>query len=183
MKNPMSGPRGEASTHKDSPESGQVTIGRIIKAFGLQGQLLVEPLTDFPERFAPESIVLLQGSPRTIQHSRLTKGWWVLKLEGINTLEEACQLRDEPLTIGEADLHPLPQGQYYRFQIVGLRVYTTAGEYLGDITDILETGSNDVYVVKGAGKETLVPAIAEFIHEVDLEGRRIVIEMEGASST
>ncbi len=176
MKDPRARPRAEVS-----PESGQVAIGKVLKAFGLRGRLLVEPLTDFPERFAPDSVVFLRGHPRLIKSSKPARGRWVLQLEGINTLEEARQLRDELLTIRDSDLHPLPQGQYYQFQMIGLRVYTTAGQYLGDISDILETGSNDVYVVKGPGRELLVPAIADFVREVDVEGRRMVVEIKGLS--
>ena len=161
---------------------GLVAIGRVIKAFGLRGQILVEPLTDFPERFAPESIVLVQGRPHAIEKSREAKGRWILTLEGIHSLEEARRLRDECLTIKESNLRPLPPGQYYQFQILGLGVYTSAGQYLGEVSDILTTGSNDVYVVKGSGVEFLVPAIADFIREIDVEGGRMVVEMPMDSS-
>lgn len=174
-------PRPRTESPEPVLDKGLVAIGKVAKAFGIRGQILVESLTDFPDRFATKRVVRVQGHPRAIVESRQTKGRWVLKLEGIDSLEEALQLRGQLLTIEESDLRPLPQGQYYRFQILGLKVFTPSGEYLGDISEVLDTGSNDVYIVNGAGKERLIPAISDVIREIDLEGRRMVVETMGGS--
>jgi 16S rRNA processing protein RimM len=72
---------------------------------------------------------------------------------------------------------PLPEGAYYHFQIVDMRVYTRGKEYLGIITQVLSTGSNDVYVVCHQGRELLVPALEGVVREVDVEGRRMVVDL------
>ncbi|MFQ5934031.1 MAG: ribosome maturation factor RimM, partial [Dehalococcoidia bacterium] len=125
---------------------------------------------------------LLQGQPHVIVSSRQQKGQWVLRLEGIDSRDQSEELRDELLYIPEGDLHPLPPGQYYRFQMLGLRVYTVGGVCLGQISEVLATGSNDVYVVTGAGGELLIPATTDVIQEVNLEGGRVVVDLPEASS-
>ena len=72
---------------------------------------------------------------------------------------------------------PLPAGQYYRFQIIGLQVWTTLGDYLGKVEDVLPTGSNDVYVVQSEAGELLVPAIDDVVKKIDVEGNRMVVEL------
>ena len=177
MQQQKPGPRGKGTSPQPHPDTNLVTIGRVTKPFGLKGQVMVEPLTDFPDRFAPNSTILIRGRRHTITKSRSSKGRWTLKLEGIDHLDEAKMLRGELLKIEASDLRPLPQGQYYRFQILGLEVVTPSGESLGRVSDILQTGANDVYVVTGTGKERLVPALSDVIQEVDLEAGRMVVEL------
>ena len=158
-----------------------MAIGKVLRPFGLRGQILVEPLTDFPERFSPEQVLIVRGRPRAIVASQRKKSRWILKLEGIDTPAESEELRDEPLHIRASELHPLPPGQHYRFQLLGLKVYTTGGEYLGDISEILATGSNDVYVVTGTGKELLIPALADVVRNVDVDGGKMVVQIPEGS--
>lgn len=134
-------------------------------------------LTDFPERFQPGQVLLLRGQPYTIQNSRHRGDRWVLKLEGIDSRNDAEALRGLILHVEGTDLHPLEPRQYYRFQMLGLQVYTVGGQLLGEISDVLETGSNDVYVVTGPGGEVLVPATSEVVLEVDLEEGRVVADL------
>ena len=171
------GPRDKDTSPQPHPDPNLITIGKVIKAFGLKGQVMVESLTEFPDRFAPNSAVLIRGRRYTISKSRSNRGRWTLKLEGIDHLDEARKLRGELLQIEASDLRPLPQGEYYRFQILGLEVVTPSGESLGQVTDILQTGANDVYVVTGTGKERLVPALPDVIREVDLGAGKMVVEL------
>ena len=153
-----------------------INVARIIKPFGLRGRIVIESLTDFPDRFAPGSILLLDNQPFEVTASRPQKHRWVLKLKGVDSPEDAETLRGALLQIPESDLHPLPEGQHYRFQVIGLLAVTLGGEELGKVTDVLETGSNDVYLVKGPAGERLVPALPQFIAEIDLESGRIIVE-------
>lgn len=89
----------------------------------------------------------------------------------------AAALRGKLLAIPQAEAMPLGEGEYFHHQILGLEVYTTTGERLGPIVEIMVTGSNDVYVVDRQGQEVLIPAIADVVQEVDLEGGRLVIEV------
>ena len=160
-----------------SPDTGPIAIARVLKPIGLKGQVLVEPLTDFPDRFSPGKALLLEGEPRTIQSSSRRKARWALKLEGIDSRTDAESLRDMVLHIEESDIHDLGPRQYYRFQLLGLEVYTVGGQLLGEISDVLETGSNDVYVVAQSEGELLIPATSDVVREVDLEGGRLVADV------
>lgn len=156
-----------------------VTVARVIKPFGLRGRLVVEPLTDFPDRFATGSALFIDDQPFKITASRTQKGRWVLKLKGVDTPEDAEALRGALLQIPESELHPLPQGEYYRFQIIGLLAVTRDGRELGPVKDVLETPANDVYQVQTSDGELLVPALPDFVAEIDLQaGRMVVEEME-----
>jgi 16S rRNA processing protein RimM len=100
----------------------------------------------------------------------------VVKLATIDSVEDAEKLRGQDLTIPRSELYPLPQGQYYTFQIIGLKVVTTEGELLGHITEIMTTGSNDVYIVEGKRGEILIPAIEDVVKSIDLKKGKVVIE-------
>jgi 16S rRNA processing protein RimM len=104
-----------------------------------------------------------------------------LKLAGVDTPEAAARLRDQTVLVEIADVVPLKKGQYYQYQLIGLKVITEAGEALGELTEILETGANDVYVVTGAeGREILLPATDEVIRAIEVErGEMVVRRLEG----
>lgn len=152
------------------------TVGRIVAPWGIRGEVKVEILTDNPKRFAPNSHVFLKGSPVLIERARAIGKSAVVKLKGVDTRNDAEALRDQVLEVPEADLMPLKPGEYYEHQIIGLLVRTKEGDVLGTVTEVLYTGSNDVYVVRGEKKEYLIPAIADVVQEIDLERGQIIIE-------
>jgi 16S rRNA processing protein RimM len=155
---------------------GYVAVARIGTAWGVSGVVKVIPLVDKRERLAPGRSVTVAGHRRTIESSRWQKGLGHLKLSGIDDRQAALALRGQLLTVPESELEPLGEGEYYRFQLVGLAVQTTGGASLGRVTDVLSTGANDVYVVQGERGEILVPATDDIVKEIDLESGRIVIE-------
>jgi 16S rRNA processing protein RimM len=138
-----------------------------------------EVLTGFPERFSllREVHVGPGRKPYRLQSARLHKGNVVLKLEGVDDPGQAAGLRGELLYVPLAEAMPLGEHEYYHYQILGLDVYTTGGRHLGAISDILETGSNDVYVVHADSQEVLIPALADVVQEVDLEHRRLIVTL------
>jgi 16S rRNA processing protein RimM len=152
-----------------------VRVGVIATPFGIRGELKVQPLTDFPARFRPGQLLWLQGEPRRIERSRWDKNDVVVKLEGIETRTQAEGLRGETLMIPEAAA--LDSDRYYLHDIIGLRVVDAAGETLGKVEDVLSTGANDVYVVRGDRGELLLPAIDDVVKEVDLAAGRLVVEL------
>jgi len=167
-------------TQSKEPREGYVAVGCILAPRGVHGELKVEPLTDFPERFAPGQVVWVGGLRREVESSRPQRSQVLLKLAGIDSSEQAAGLRDELLEVPQEELTALGEGRYYRFQLLGMTAYDTAGEALGTIVDILSTGANDVYVVRGPRGELLLPAIEGVIKEVDAEGGCMVVElMEG----
>jgi 16S rRNA processing protein RimM len=151
-------------------------VGRILAPWGIKGEVKVEVITDFPERFAPRNLVYLDARPFEIESCRPHKQSLVLKLTSVDSVEAAEKLRDGELTIPRSELPELPEGQYYTFQLIGLDVVTTDGKRLGRIMDIMTTGSNDVYIVEGKRGEILIPAIEDVVKSVDLKKGTITIE-------
>jgi 16S rRNA processing protein RimM len=156
------------------PES--LIVGRILAPWGMRGEVKVEVLTDFPERFAPRKVVYLNTIPLEIERCHPHKQHMVVKLATIDSVEAAERLRGQDLTIPSSELYPLPQGQYYTFQLIGLKVVTTRGQTLGRVTDIMSTASNDVYIVDGKRGEILIPAIEDVVKSIDLKKGKMVIE-------
>jgi 16S rRNA processing protein RimM len=152
-----------------------ITVGEVLGAWGLKGAFRVRSTTDFPERFDTGEIVYIAGEPHTIQSTCWQKDGVVITVDGIDTPEAAAKLRRKTLDIPQECLKKLPKGTYYHFQIIGLEVITTGGAVLGKVTDILNCG-NDVYVVKGEGKEVLIPATKDVIKSIDLKKGQMIIE-------
>jgi len=160
-----------------------VTIGQILAPWGIKGKLKVAVVTDFPQRFTPSSKIYINQQPMTIDSTEWHKGKAIIKVSTIDSIEEAQRLQGQPIEIHHSQLQPLPEGQYYHFQLIGLGVETTQGELLGNITEILTAESNDNYVVSGDRGEILIPAIEDVVKSVDLNKGRIVIEpIEGLLS-
>ena len=161
-----------------------VTIGQILAPWGIKGKLKVKVTTDFPhQRFNPSSKIFINRQSMTIDSTEWRKGKAIIKLHTIDSIEQAQKLRGQPIEIHHSQLQPLPEGQYYHFQLIGLEVQTTRGEQLGNITEILTVESNDIYVVSGNRGEILIPAIDDVVKSVDLNKGCIVIEpIEGLLS-
>ena len=160
-----------------------ITIGRILAPWGVKGKLKVAVTTDFPQRFAPSAMVYINHQPMTIESTEWHKGKAIIKLDKINSIEDATRQNGQLVEIHHSQLQALPEGQYYHFQLVGLEVWTTQGELLGSITDILPTPSNDNYAVSGSHGEFLIPAIEDVVKSIDLDKGCLVIEpIEGLLS-
>jgi 16S rRNA processing protein RimM len=153
-------------------ETEWATIGKVVAFFGVHGELKVRLLTDIPNRFA-ELDAVYSGPDhirRPIQRVRPHKGELVvLKLEGIDDANTAEALRNQNLDIPLSKLAKLPPDSYYQHDILGLSVITLDGRELGNIVDIIVTGSNDVYTIKTpGGSQVLIPAIKDVIKQIDL---------------
>ncbi|MCL4537491.1 MAG: ribosome maturation factor RimM [Nitrospirae bacterium] len=157
-----------------------VTIGRVLKEWGLKGELMVLPLTFDPERFSGLGEVAVQHQGviewKRLKSVRPHKNNLLLSFEGCGTPEDARKYRSALIKIKKSESPKLPTGVYYQYQIIGLSVYTVKGDYLGEVESIFETGSNDVYVVRGEDKEYLVPAIKDVVKEIDLESKKIIVK-------
>jgi len=151
-----------------------ITIGRALAPWGIEGKLKV--ITDFPQRFASSSTVYISRQPMAIDSAEWRKGEVIIKFDAIDSIEAARQLWGQPIEIHHSQVYSLPEGQYYHFQLIGLEVWTTQGELLGNITEILTAKSNDNYVVKWDGGEILIPAVEDVVKSIDLNKGRIVIE-------
>jgi len=160
-----------------------ITIGKIIAPWGTTGKLKVKVLTEFPQRFAPGSKLYINQQPMTISSTEWHKGVAIIKLNTIDNIKDVQRLQGQPIEIHHSQVYPLPEGQYYHFQLIGLEVWTSHGELLGTVTEILTAESNDNYVVRGAKGEILIPAIEDVVKSIDVSQGRIVIEpIEGLLS-
>lgn len=159
------------------PELHYLTIGRVKRAHGLRGELSVIVLTDFPERFEITESVYLAGQPYRLESYRWHQKNILLSLRGITDRSQAEQFKGELVQIPVEEAMPLPDGVYYLYQLIGLQMVTTAGQPLGTVVDIIETGANDVYVVEQEGRELLIPATDEVVQAVDLEQGRITVRL------
>ncbi|MGD8855231.1 MAG: ribosome maturation factor RimM [Chloroflexota bacterium] len=166
-----------------SAEPRFLVIGRILKPHGVRGEVRVEIHTDLPERFTwLESVYVGKEDPRlvAVEGVRFHKEWALLKLAGYDDRETAATLRSEWLQVPEEESIPLEEGEYFLYQLAGLQVHTEAGLYLGDIRQVLETGANNVFVVKGPLGEILIPDIGEVVLKIDFQAKRMLIRpLEG----
>lgn len=159
-----------------------VVIGRVVKPQGRRGEVLVHPLSDRPDRFASLGRALVAGPGGETREVRVTSSWphkgrHVLKLEGVDSIDDAERLRGWDLGIAEEELAPLPAGSYYHHELKGLKVADGDGVEVGVVEDVMETGAGaPILVVKGPEGETLVPLATDFVKQVDLAGQRMVIE-------
>jgi 16S rRNA processing protein RimM len=151
-------------------------VGYVRAPWGIRGDVLVDALTDFPQRFQPGATFLTNAGEYTVQRARPHKGAIAIQFQHIDTRNQAEALRGLLLEIPEAEISPLAEGQYYQFQIVGIDVVDAQGNALGRIEEVLQTGANDVYVVRNDEGELLVPAIDSVVRHVDIEAGRMVVE-------
>jgi 16S rRNA processing protein RimM len=155
------------------PRDGYVAVGRVLRPWGLRGDLKVESLSDFPERFEPGARLWLNAVERRVERSRWQKGALYLKLTGIDDPNAAGAMRDLLLEIPETELHELDADEFYHHQLVGLIVRTDDGTDLGTVAEVLSPGGNAVLVVRGARGDVLLPFIDDVIRAVDLDAGRI----------
>ena len=159
-----------------------IEIGQIVNTNGLKGVVKVNPFTDDIGKFEDLKYVYIQLKNELkkvkIEQVRYNKNQVLLKLEGIDSIEEAEKYRNFYLKTEKESKEDLGEDTYYIVDLIGLDVYTDKNEYLGKIEDVFPTGSNDVYVVKdNLGKQILIPAIADVVKEVDLKNKKMIINL------
>lgn len=158
------------------------TVGRIVNTHGVKGELKVMPTTDDPKRFEKLKSVFVERKTMEsyeIQSVRYHKDFVLLKLKGIEDMNAAELLKGSVLKIDRKDSLPLKKDEYYISDLFGLKVFTEEERYLGELIDIIETGSNDVYVVKKEDREKdlLLPAIKQVIKNVDIEEQKMIVHL------
>ena len=159
-----------------------IEIGQIVNTNGLKGVVKVNPFTDDISKFEELKYVYIQLKSELkkvkIEQVRYNKNQVLLKLEGIDSIEEAEKYRNFYLKTEKESQEDLGEDTYYIVDLIGLDVYSDKNEYLGKIEDVFPTGSNDVYVVKdNLGKQILIPAIVDVVKEVDLKNKKMIINL------
>ncbi|MGV8980277.1 ribosome maturation factor RimM [Clostridium sp.] len=152
-----------------------MTVGQIGKTHGLKGEVKVFSLTDTLERFKELKSVYIDGEIRKIEGCKLQSDRAILKIEGIDTIEQAELYRNKYLMVSREDAIKLPVGSYYVADLIDCTVFEEGGEELGKVFDVLSTPGNDVYWVKGK-KEVLIPVLKDIVVSIDTDKRVIIIK-------
>jgi len=166
-----------------SPSKGEpvyLAVGLLRRPHGVHGEILMEVYTDFPERLEDGTTVFLgaKHKPATLRHIRHHNEGLLFSFEGVDTPESAGLLRKQLVYVKTATRPALPAGQYYHHQMIGMTVVDDSGNELGKLTEIIQTGANDVYVVlSGTGKELLLPSIKQVVLDVDVESNRMIVHL------
>ena len=141
--------------------------GKIVSTHGLRGDVKILPWADSPEFLLDFDTVYLAGKPYTVEDARVQKTCVLMKLEGIDTVEDAAKLRDQVVFISREDIE-LEEGAIFIQDLLHLPVLDESGAELGKLQDVISTGANDVFYVKGA-HEYMIPAVPEFVLERNID--------------
>ena len=150
----------------------------MLGAFGVRGDVRVRLETDVLANLEAGRRVYVGPNREPIEVEAFHPGIKPrLKLRGVRTREDARDLRGAEISIPLAEAAPLPEGSYYGVELIGVRVVANTGEVIGTVREVMVTGSNDVYLVRGAAGEVLVPAIPDVVQDFDPEERVLTIEL------
>lgn len=157
-------------------------IGQIINAHGVKGEVKVYPLTDNLKRFSKlKSIFMMhRGEYQNVEITsvKYLKEFVILKLVGTDSMDDALILKNQYIFIDREHAVKLPKDTYFISDLIGVEVVTDKGVNLGKITSVFPTGSNDVYEVKAEnGKTVLLPAIGQVILDVDIENKKMLVNL------
>ncbi|MBN1642319.1 MAG: 16S rRNA processing protein RimM [Anaerolineae bacterium] len=177
--NPVSHVSQGSDEVRSPSEPAFLAIGRVLRPHGIHGELRVEIHTDYPERFAVYRRLYLgpEHAPFHVEGHRFHHNLVLIKLVGVNDRDAADLLRGQWVQIAAADAVPLAEGEVYYHQILAMRVRTDAGEDLGEVTDMIETGANAVYVVSGLQGEILIPDIPDVVLQIDAAARQMTVRL------
>lgn len=175
----------KVQTKKRETPPKYLLLGEVLRPHGIRGELRVRILTDYPERINDLGYVYIGKSADTttatsyeVEHMRMHQAYGLLKLKTINDRDEAERFRQLFVMINLDNAVPLDEGEFYLYQLIGLNVQTEDGAHLGEVSDILETGANDVYVINSPQHgEILLPDIPDVILKMDVEASLITVRI------
>lgn len=154
-----------------------LSVGVIINTHGVNGELKVYPLTDDMKRFKKLKNVYIDGLEKKVVWCKLQTDKAILKIEGIDTMNDAYKYKNKYIDVKREDAVKLPEGRYFIADLLNCEVFDENNLYLGKIYDVIKTGSNDVYWIKGENNsEVLVPALKNIVVKIDVENSKIIIK-------
>jgi 16S rRNA processing protein RimM len=154
----------------------RLPIGKVTRPHGIAGELKVQLAPEYAGALdGVKRIYLDDDQPYRLRSYRYHQGAALIKLDGLETRNEAEALRGARIFVHIKDLPPLPVGQFYSHELIGLRVLRESGELLGELTEVLATGSNDVYVVQTGASELLLPALDSVVRALDVRARTMTV--------
>lgn len=172
---------GDPAQRRAPGDADLITVGRIVAPHGLRGEVRLRLETDFPERFAGlrRAHLVRDGAAEeiAIDAVRPHREGLLVTIRGVVDRTGAERLRDAHIAVPRADLVPLSGDSFYVFEIIGLRVRTEDGRHLGTVDEVMRGPANDVYVVRGAGREILIPAIRQIVRVVDRRAGEILVTL------
>lgn len=158
-----------------------IPLGEIVTTHGLDGWLRLKPYNPETLVLYPTREIFLEKdgvrSAQQLESSRRHKGQFLIKLLGIDLISDAGHWVGAILAVAETTLQSLQPGEYYHYQVIGLEVFDVRGERIGTITRTWSTPGGELYVVAGMSKEHLIPAVKEIIEKVDLDARRMIVNL------
>jgi len=180
----MIGSKNLSDNSPDKKDENLVVVGRVRRPTGIKGAVLVEVYSGIPDRFVAGDVVIAGGKEYEIVATGKSGDSAKLTFASIDSIEKADPLRDLELSVPAEELPENPPGVYYHYEILGSDVTTVDGQHLGTLTEILETGSNDVFIITGKpapgkkkGDEILVPVLEGVIVDVDKKAATMKIDL------
>lgn len=153
-------------------------LGKVVNTHGIRGEIKIQPWCDDPEIFDTLDYIYIGGERYEIRRSRFHKNCIIAQVNGVNNINEAELMRNKIVTIEREALGELPEGTYYIADLEGLEVRTADGKILGNIKEVIRTGSNDVYVLDNDEKKPiLIPVIEQVVKEVNIDDGYVEVEL------
>ncbi|HEY5572536.1 MAG TPA: ribosome maturation factor RimM [Anaerolineales bacterium] len=166
-----------------SPSTGEpdfLVVGKLRRPHGVNGEILMDVYTDFPERICPGAVLYAGPQRQSLEVSttRWHQSAMLLALKGFTDREAAAELGNLLVYVRTAERDALPEGEFYHHQLIGMRVVEEDGKFLGIVKEILETGANDILVVKTPeSREALLPLIEEVVLDISLGRHEIQVHL------
>lgn len=162
-----------------------ITVGKLGRTRGVEGEIYITPFTDFPDRFLELSEIFVKNQndwdKMKLVSSRLIADKPVIKFENINSPEQAARLTNRLIAVPKEQLVKLPDDMFYIFELVGCKVYSeSSGNFIGEIIDVEQYPANDAYLVKTVENKTIrFPAVKKFVKSVDIDNKKVVVDPAG----
>ncbi len=160
-----------------------IRVGIVIKPHGIRGELKVKPLTDFPNRFHSLSEIYMipiggdSSFSAKIDGVRIHQDRVLIKLNCINSISEAEAVIGYEICINREECVDLPSGFYYAFDLIGLKVLSLEGEYVGTVADVLSSPAQDLLIVKKKNEnKVMIPLVSEIVKDISIDQKRIIIQ-------
>jgi 16S rRNA processing protein RimM len=150
------------------PREGYTAVGRILKPHGLKGEIRVESFNPAAPNLQPGRTVFINSVRSKILRSRADRGGWIVQVTGFSGRDAVEGLRGVLIEARDADVRRDDDESYFIHELIGLRVITDEGEELGRITEVLQSGAADVYVIRDGEREVLIPAIGDVVDSIDV---------------
>lgn len=180
---PLTSKRSEKFPKTGSPQTGEpvyLTIGKLRRTHGVQGEIIMDALTDVPETITAGLVVFVGGHHKEvkIKSVRQADKSYLVAFEGYDDCDQVGIFRNQYVFIKTKDAAPLEVGKYYQHEVIGMEVVDESGSHIGKVAEIISTGANDVYVIlPESGEEILIPAIKAVILEIDAVKKKMKVRL------